>query len=117
MLREKNESLSIFISEEAKKKKKKKKKKKLLLFSREEMTRSERYFLIFRAFFDRLRCLAFFFTLGRVEATRLDRWCCLNFSFFFLLVLKFLGREGGSDFFFRALCVVSKLLTSRARRL
>jgi len=60
VLREKNESLSIFISEEAKKKKKKKKKKKLLLFSREEMTRSERYFLIFRAFFDRLRCLAFF---------------------------------------------------------
>jgi hypothetical protein len=104
VLREKNESLSIFISEEAKKKKKKKKKKKLLLFSREEMTRSERHFLIFRAFFDRLRCLVFFFTLGRVEATRLDRCCSLNFSFFFLE--NFLGREGGSDFFFFARCVL-----------
>jgi hypothetical protein len=70
VLREKNESLSIFISEEAKKKKKKKKKKKLLLFSREEMTRSERHFLIFRAFFDRLRCLVFF--LPSVEWKRRD---------------------------------------------
>jgi hypothetical protein len=75
--------MSVFILEEAK--------KKLLsivsfVFSREreEKTRS-RSFTTFRAFFDRLpRCLVFF-SLGRVEATRLDR--CLNFSFFFSFFL------------------------------
>ena len=44
--------------------------------------------------------LFFFLTLGRVEATRLDRCCCLNFSFFFSFsVENFLGG-GGGDFFF-----------------